>query len=91
MLPVISKEGFGPFREAYYRAWVHTGQVVRVQDEGKGGGGGGGGSGGGLREVRIVGLADNGYLSAVGDDGMFELSPDGNSLDFLQGLIAKKV
>ena len=80
MVEVLAKEGFDGFREEYYRAWLHSGQVVRVQvDEA-------------WRDVRIVGVAENGYLMAADERGAkFELSPDGNSLDFLQGLVAKKV
>jgi biotin--protein ligase len=93
MLPAVGRNGFGGFEAEYYRAWLHTGQVVQVQDDladdcnGRPGG---------MRQVRIVGLADNGYLkaegvSAEGSSLLFELSPDGNSLDFLSGLLAKKI
>jgi len=84
-LPALGRSGFGSFEAEYYRAWLHTGQVVRVQDDQ---------AHGGMRQVRIVGLADNGYLKASGvsePGSMFELSPDGNSLDFLSGLLAKKI
>jgi len=36
-------------------------------------------------------LAPSGYLLAEGPEGRFELHPDGNSLDFFQGLIRKKL
>jgi len=106
MLPAVGRNGFGGFEAEYYRAWLHSGQVVHVQDDladdcddcddcnGRPGG-----RPGGMRQVRIVGLADNGYLKASGVSGvsaggssvLFELSPDGNSLDFLSGLLAKKI
>ena len=81
MLPALGRSGFGDFKAAYYRAWLHTGQLVRVQEDDE------------TRLVRIVGLADNGYLMASddADSSFYELSPDGNSLDFLAGLVAKKI
>jgi biotin--protein ligase len=43
-------------------------------------------------EVTISGLTDTGYLKGVDDSGQtVELHPDGNSFDFLKGLIAKKM
>lgn len=57
---------------------------------------GGGSSGGDLptRRVRIVGLTATGYLQAADVDTpsvSYELHPDGNSFDFLKGLVAQKV
>jgi biotin--protein ligase len=44
------------------------------------------------RLVKVSGLTSTGYLSAEAVDNgeKFELHPDGNSLDFFAGLIAKK-
>jgi biotin---protein ligase len=68
--------------------------------------GGGGGSGGSSPStsttpprpppgavVTITGLAPSGYLLAVDDrtGTSYELHPDGNSLDFFQGLVRRKV
>ena len=40
----------------------------------------------------MSGLTRSGYLAAVDGDGAeFELHPDGNSLDFFQGLLRKKL
>lgn len=42
--------------------------------------------------VTIKGLTRAGYLLAVDGRGRrFELSPDGNSFDFFQGLIGRKL
>ena len=48
---------------------------------------------GGEREVLVRGLTPIGYLAAEATDASreaFELHPDGNSLDFFSGLVAKK-
>lgn len=72
----LDAEGFGPLRERYLAAWLHTGQRVTVD---------------GLGEAVITGLAPNGYLLAKDDSGReVELHPDGNSLDFLRGLVVAK-
>jgi biotin---protein ligase len=42
--------------------------------------------------MRVQGLTPDGYLLAVDDSGeQYSLSPDGNSLDFFQGLIKTKL
>lgn len=42
--------------------------------------------------MRIQGLTNDGYLLAVDDKGeQYSLSPDGNSLDFFEGLIKAKL
>ena len=42
--------------------------------------------------VTIVGVAESSGLLAVDDQGQrYELLPDGNSFDFLQGLIKRKI
>ena len=42
--------------------------------------------------MRIQGLTSDGYLLAVDDKGeQYSLSPDGNSLDFFEGLIKAKL
>ena len=43
-------------------------------------------------EVTVRGLTKTGYLLAVDAKGAsFELHPDGNSFDFFQGLVKKKL
>ena len=92
---------------AYLAAWLHTGQAVTVVDSPAEGGGGGDRRGGPPppppghhlprpppgKAVTITGLAPSGYLLAVdtATGAAYELHPDGNSLDFFQGLVRRKV
>jgi biotin---protein ligase len=42
--------------------------------------------------LTVCGLSENGYLKGMDDEGNeFELHPDGNSLDMMQGLIRRKM
>ncbi|KAL5718921.1 hypothetical protein ACHQM5_011773 [Ranunculus cassubicifolius] len=69
----------------YCRAWLHTEQRVVIQETGQDG----------LVEetgVTIQGLTSAVYLLAVDDDNqLYELHPDGNSLDFFNGLMRRKL
>ena len=72
---------FEPLEPAYLRQWLHTDQKV-VLEEG----------GGAKTEVTVRGLTKTGYLLATDAAGArFELHPDGNSFDFFQGLVKKKL
>ena len=78
---VFSKDGLSPFLGRYYAQWLHTNQNVNV-----------------LREdntkvsVIIKGIDEHGFLIAVDKDGnQLELIPDGNTFNFLEGLISKKL
>ena len=78
---VFSKDGLSPFLDRYYAQWLHTNQNVNV-----------------LREdntkvsVIIKGINEHGFLIAVDEDGnQLELIPDGNTFNFLEGLISKKL
>mmetsp|Transcript_10658 Transcript_10658/g.19709 ORF Transcript_10658/g.19709 Transcript_10658/m.19709 type:complete len:388 (+) Transcript_10658:1119-2282(+) len=72
----------GAIQQAYERHWLHSGQEVELASEGG-------------RKAIIQGLcvASGGSLLAKAtDDGtLIELLPDGNRLDFFQGLISRKV
>lgn len=47
---------------------------------------------GGYDSVIIKGVGENGYLVAVDANGnTVELLPDGNTFNFLEGLISKKL
>lgn len=82
MLDGLASLGFEPYTSEYYASWMHTGQKVVVREDD--------GSDGSV--VTIVGLTDQGYLLGVDDAGQAcELHPDGNSFDFLNGLIKRKV
>jgi biotin--protein ligase len=73
--------GFEPLEPAYLRQWLHTDQKV-VLEEGAGA----------KTEVTVRGLTKTGYLLATDAAGArFELHPDGNSFDFFQGLVKKKL
>ncbi|KAL7273035.1 biotin holocarboxylase synthetase [Rhizina undulata] len=77
--------GFKPFEELYYRHWLHSNQIVRLEMEG------------GSR-ARIRGITmDFGLLRADEVDRddrvtgrVFTLQSDNNSFDFLKGLLKKK-
>ena len=69
-----------PFLSEYYSLWLHTNQKVNVLSDDK------------IENVIIKGINDNGYLVAVTDEGKtVELIPDGNTFNFLEGLISKKL
>ncbi|KAL2339834.1 hypothetical protein Fmac_007774 [Flemingia macrophylla] len=77
-------QGFQTLEELYIKTWLHSGQRVVVQEK---------------NEDKVVehvvtiqGLTSSGYLLAVGDDNqMCELHPDGNSFDFFNGLVRRKL
>ena len=85
-------------RRAYEGAWLHSGQVVEVEE----GAAEVAASGASIPSsssspspcrVTITGLSASGFLAAVDvRDGVtrYELHPDGNSLDFFRGLVRKK-
>jgi biotin--protein ligase len=91
--------GFAGLEAAYLGAWMHSGQVVDVEEGAviaPAGGGGGGppvaGDGGGRVRLTIAGLSEHGFLLARDElGGRWELTPDGNSLDMLVGLIRRKL
>lgn len=85
LLQVLLSEGFGPLESSYYEKWLHSGQKVILeekQDDDT------------ISGVSLVvqGLSPTGYLLAT-DEQMekYELHPDGNSFDFLRGLVRKKL
>ncbi|KAL4422552.1 hypothetical protein ABPG75_008749 [Micractinium tetrahymenae] len=80
MLERLAAEGFAPFEEDYCRHWLHSGQQVQLEE------------GGQRVPVTIRGLSSNGYLLATDAAGeRYELHPDGNSLNFFNGLVRKKL
>ncbi|KAJ3324299.1 biotin holocarboxylase synthetase [Boothiomyces sp. JEL0866] len=71
---------FAPFRDRYYKYWLHTNQLVNVEDVD-----------GNITECVIRGLDENGFLKAkTNAGGIISLQPDGNSFDMLKGLIFVK-
>jgi biotin--protein ligase len=97
--------GFKGLEASYLASWMHSGQVVEVEEgaviapaggvsggSGLSGGVPGGGFGGGRVRLTIAGLSEHGFLLALdGAGGRWELTPDGNSLDMLVGLIRRKL
>lgn len=81
-MTTLQTEGFKSIEPAYTSAWLHSDQKVIVKGEGQ-------------EEdaaVIIKGLTDEGYLLAEDHAGdKYALSPDGNRLDFFNGLIRKKL
>ncbi|GJP34876.1 hypothetical protein CLOM_g19358, partial [Closterium sp. NIES-68] len=85
LLTVFEREGFKPLEADYLHCWLHSGQQV-VLEEAQ--------AGGGVTQVSLTiqGLTSGGYLLATDPSGVqFELSPDGNSLDFFKGLMRRKL
>lgn len=83
---ILINQGFQPLEELYYKTWLHSGQRVIVQEKSN--------NQDLLIEnvVTVQGLTSSGYLLAIADDGeICELHPDGNSFDFFQGLVRRKL
>ena len=79
--PQFCQEGFNPFRSQYYSFWMHTNQSVNVVNEN-----------GEPTSVIIKGISNNGMLCAIDVQGnSIELHSDGNTFNFLEGLISKKI
>ncbi|CAL0327398.1 unnamed protein product [Lupinus luteus] len=77
-------QGFQTLEELYYKTWLHSGQRVIVQEKNE--------DTVSEHVVTIQGLTSSGYLLAIDDDNqMCELHPDGNSFDFLKGLVRSKL
>eukprot|EP00873_Tetraselmis_striata_P008121 jgi/Tetstr1/428385/TSEL_018419.t1 len=73
-------DGFQPLEAAYLASWLHSGQEVVLEEESR------------RVPLTIQGLTGSGYLLAADRHGAkFELHPDGNSLDFFNGLVRKKL
>ncbi|CAA7035041.1 unnamed protein product [Microthlaspi erraticum] len=81
---LLMKRGFKSLEELYYRTWLHSDQKVVVEDRV--------GDKFVQNVVTIKGMTSSGYLKAIGDDNqIYELHPDGNSFDFLKGLVRRKL
>lgn len=82
-LASFTKEGWAPFAQEYQERWIHKDQVVSVADVDKT-----------PRKVKIIGISnETGYLKALSMEDtttIYELHPDGHSLDFFNGLIIHK-
>ncbi|KAL4138839.1 hypothetical protein PRIC2_002342 [Phytophthora ramorum] len=84
MEKLFLQKGFEPFMADYLARWLHSDQVVQVAS--------GEDASGKKVSAVIKGLTSTGCLLAQGDDGSrLELYPDGNSFDFLSGLLKRKL
>ncbi|OWZ12410.1 Biotin-protein ligase [Phytophthora megakarya] len=84
MEKLFQEKGFEPFMADYTARWLHTDQMVQVAS--------GSDPSGDKVPAMIKGLTSTGCLLAQGDDGSrLELYPDGNSFDFLTGLLKRKL
>ena len=76
--------GFSTLLPEYLGRWLHSGQRVELLDDATGA----------RVPLTITGLTDAGFLLAVDEGGggsRYELTPDGNSLDMMQGLLKRKL
>lgn len=87
LLKMDSGFEFNRFCERYYRYWIHSGQVVTLQDHNT--------------HAKIIGITSEGFLETIPverdengswreNGGVVELMPGGNSFDLLKGLICTK-
>lgn len=80
---VFQAHGFDPLLTDYLDAWMHSNQVVMLDS---------GIPGAAKTPLTISGLSPHGFLLALDDLGQrYELTPDGNSLDMMQGLLKRKL
>jgi biotin--protein ligase len=87
----FQSQGFEPLRQRYLASWMHSNQVVELQDSAEAAAGAGSHAAAHV-PLTIVGLSPHGFLLATDPLGQeYELTPDGNSLDMMQGLIKKKL
>ena len=88
---VFQASGFGPLEEDYISSWMHSGQKVKTLDVSFAGSSEKE-DGQEDRELTIVGVSPTGFLLALDDYGRhYELSPDGNRLDMLNGLLRRRL
>lgn len=90
----FESQGFEPLKPMYLSSWMHSNQQVELAEDVAAEGGTGVGllNRGKKVTLTIVGLSPYGFLLAVDAFGQqYELTPDGNSLDMMQGLLKKKL
>ena len=81
---LFCQNGLAGIKDFYTQHWLHSNQIVSVEHSD--------GDGVTSEQMVIKGLTDSGFLLAEDKAGVqFELSPDGNSLDFFSGLIKRKL
>jgi biotin--protein ligase len=100
----LESRGFAPLEARYLDAWLHSGQRLELEGPEQGGPAPGspaaaqseddeGGNDHSRRAVvTVVGLSPSGFLLGVDDRGArYELTPDGNSLDMMAGLLRRRL
>ncbi len=99
----FEEHGFAALEPEYLATWLHGGQQLTFEDDGRGVAGSApepaatttaASACDGVRRVSltVAGLSPSGFLLAVdGEGGRYELTPDGNSLDMMQGLVRRKI
>jgi biotin--protein ligase len=85
MEELFQQQGFAPFMDAYLQKWLHTDQIVQVSSDAVGA------AAGTTVPAVIKGLTATGCLLAESEGSQLELYPDGNSFDFLSGLLKRKL
>eukprot|EP01025_Chloroclados_australasicus_P011176 TRINITY_DN14834_c0_g2_i6.p4 TRINITY_DN14834_c0_g2~~TRINITY_DN14834_c0_g2_i6.p4 ORF type:complete len:144 (-),score=19.51 TRINITY_DN14834_c0_g2_i6:727-1158(-) len=82
-LEVLERQGFEGLEGTYRRYWLHENQRLVLEDST---------SPGEQTPVTIIGLTATGFLKGKDDRGIvYELHPDGNSLDMMKGLLRRKM
>lgn len=87
LLGTFTRQGFGPLEASYYGRWLHSGQKVELEERTEGET-----PAVSVVPITIQALTSSGFLLATDEKGdEYELHPDGNSFDFLRGLVRKKL
>lgn len=88
------QHGLSSFQADYENLWLHQNQIVQTKDSAKGQRQGGSGSRRdsiGEKTLTVKSLSETGGLLAADADGQrYDLHPDGNTFDFMNGLIRRK-
>ncbi|GLI70165.1 hypothetical protein VaNZ11_014788 [Volvox africanus] len=89
----FEQHGFAPLEPEYLATWLHSGQVLDVDElDTTTSVVGATNASRRVTRVTIRGLSSSGFLLAEDAGGSwYELTPDGNSLDMMQGLIRRKL
>lgn len=79
---VFERDGFTPLEGRYLSHWLHSNQTLVLVDR----------EGSTPTSITICGLSPQGFLLGTDSLGQqYELTPDGNSLDLMRGLIHRKL
>ena len=92
MIELFNSDGFQPFQEEYLEHWLHSRQTVTAVDLARGSQDQENMPEDGI-PLTITGIAESSGLLAMDPSTgqQYELLPDGNSLDFMRGLLKRKL